>query len=402
MRALAVILALGAPLLAQNEGAKALNEAFSHLQVPDDREFRDHLDDVIEHGWIGDHPDLDDVLAKNEEALSLAAKIAEPEKASFLEGVRVTLETPLPHIEQAKHLATLRVLLARRKAAHGQCDEAAEQCLLALAMAAALDHDRIPIPRLIHSAISQMVAGCLADLVNGGHLSPAEIARIASALAGMRKREPAVADAIAAETEQTIRFVDRLFLDEEALARVLERAEASPNLFEMMKEGDEGLRNQWYDETRTLLEENGRKMAAAATPGHFAEMAVLWKESEAARTTPQGIPDVLFRLLAYEPRRMVDALASHQATLAGIATLVALRRYRDAKGDVPDRLSALVPEFLGEVPCDPFDGKPLRSKNEDGHLLIWSIGRDLTDDGGSKPVDEHDQLPGTDLVWELE
>ncbi len=400
MRALAVLLALAAPLLAQNEKAKAFNEAFSHLQVPENNELSEQMWDVIEHGWSGDHPDLDEVLAKNEEALSLAAMIAEPERASFLEGLTFSTDTPTRHHAQALRMTRLRVVLARRAAAHDLYDQAAEQCLLALSMGEALDHDRIAESRIMHAGISGFVDPCLADVVNSARISREEILKIATTLSGMRGREPAIADAIAADTEWEIRFVDGVFLDHDALARVLEH-EKSQDLAVKLGYADDATCQAWRTQTTAMLTENGKKTEAATRPGHIADLAAVWKDSEASRTQPQGIPDVLFRFLAHDHQRTVEVLANHQAGLAVLATLVALRRYRDAKGDAPGVLSALVPEFLDEVPSDPFDGKPLRYSVECDRVRVWSVGKDLGDDGGTKPYDPKSDLAGTDIILEL-
>jgi hypothetical protein len=47
-------------------------------------------------------------------------------------------------------------------------------------------------------------------------------------------------------------------------------------------------------------------------------------------------------------------------------------------GQLPDSLEALVPDYLPELPVDPYDGKPLRYDKE----RLWSVGSDLKDDGG--------------------
>ena len=84
----------------------------------------------------------------------------------------------------------------------------------------------------------------------------------------------------------------------------------------------------------------------------------------------------------------------------------ALELYRRRYGGYPDSLRQLVPEFLPEVPSDPFDGEPLRYRagiveisrsdihREGGRFVkvnrtvaepgarLYSIGPDLTDDGG--------------------
>jgi hypothetical protein len=53
---------------------------------------------------------------------------------------------------------------------------------------------------------------------------------------------------------------------------------------------------------------------------------------------------------------------------------VAVARYRQAEGRWPNDLNALVPKYLSSVPCDPFEGKPLRwvgSQEEAG--ACWTI-----------------------------
>jgi hypothetical protein len=62
---------------------------------------------------------------------------------------------------------------------------------------------------------------------------------------------------------------------------------------------------------------------------------------------------------------------------------IAARRYRLQHGELPSRPEDLVPEFLPQVPIDSFDGKPLRWKSSKTGLVIYSIGKDLVDDGGT-------------------
>jgi hypothetical protein len=61
----------------------------------------------------------------------------------------------------------------------------------------------------------------------------------------------------------------------------------------------------------------------------------------------------------------------------------ALERYRLEHNSFPDRLDALVPQFLSKIPNDLFGGKPLRyQKNSDGTYILYSIGWNQRDDGG--------------------
>ena len=41
-----------------------------------------------------------------------------------------------------------------------------------------------------------------------------------------------------------------------------------------------------------------------------------------------------------------------------------------------------MPEFLNSVPVDPYDGKPLKCKQSDHALRVYSIGFETLDDSG--------------------
>jgi hypothetical protein len=64
------------------------------------------------------------------------------------------------------------------------------------------------------------------------------------------------------------------------------------------------------------------------------------------------------------------------------ATAIAVQRYRQKHGKLPESLKQLVPESLGEVPADPFDGKPLRYVVRGEEAVLYSVGPNRRDDGG--------------------
>jgi hypothetical protein len=65
-------------------------------------------------------------------------------------------------------------------------------------------------------------------------------------------------------------------------------------------------------------------------------------------------------------------------TQAGLACEI----YKNLAGRYPENLETLVPKILPAVPIDPFTGKPLVYKIENGELLIYSLGSNQKDDGG--------------------
>jgi len=64
-------------------------------------------------------------------------------------------------------------------------------------------------------------------------------------------------------------------------------------------------------------------------------------------------------------------------------TALGLARYRLARGNYPDRLDELVPDYLKTALSDPVDGQPFRYRREDPQFpRLYSIGLNGRDDGG--------------------
>lgn len=70
-----------------------------------------------------------------------------------------------------------------------------------------------------------------------------------------------------------------------------------------------------------------------------------------------------------------------QLTLSATATVFALKAFHTDHGDYPAELSELVPQYLEAIPYDPFSGLYLKYSRE--KKIIYSVGKDNKDDGGS-------------------
>jgi type II secretory pathway pseudopilin PulG len=87
--------------------------------------------------------------------------------------------------------------------------------------------------------------------------------------------------------------------------------------------------------------------------------------------------------------------AADQAALA-----CALERYRLAKGQFPEKLEALVPEFVARLANDLFTGEPYKyRRTDDGQFTLYSVGWDEKDDGGVTGKTFYDEKHG-DWVWQ--
>jgi hypothetical protein len=100
-------------------------------------------------------------------------------------------------------------------------------------------------------------------------------------------------------------------------------------------------------------------------------------------------PAVVRKLTMPRPRqflltqRMSEIYRRNWALLRSTIVALAAERYRRAHGRWPASLDALVPDFLPQVLRDPYDGQPLRMRRLDNGIVIYSIGPDGEDNGGT-------------------
>ena len=96
----------------------------------------------------------------------------------------------------------------------------------------------------------------------------------------------------------------------------------------------------------------------------------------------------------------VRGISRAAATLRAQECLVALRRWQATHTRWPRSLKAAVTEAgMRAVPADPYDGKPLRLVMLAGAPVVYSVGRDGTDDGGQK--DSKFDTQDGDLLYRL-
>lgn len=88
-----------------------------------------------------------------------------------------------------------------------------------------------------------------------------------------------------------------------------------------------------------------------------------------------------FCLIASRLRFAYEANATQNALLL---VSLALHTYYAEHGSYPAALTALIPDYLSAIPADPFALKdPLRYKKTNKSYVLYSIGPDGKDDGGT-------------------
>lgn len=83
---------------------------------------------------------------------------------------------------------------------------------------------------------------------------------------------------------------------------------------------------------------------------------------------------------AIKASRTAETMDHARREVAGTAW--ALSAHYAQHKSFPQNLEQLVPRYLSSVPADPFNGKPLRYAVRGDSCVVYSVGRNLIDDGG--------------------
>jgi hypothetical protein len=105
-----------------------------------------------------------------------------------------------------------------------------------------------------------------------------------------------------------------------------------------------------------------------------------WKGSDAWLKNASGM---LTRLLFPALSHCAETVARAEAQRGLLQMGLAAYRFQADRARLPATVDELAPDFIPAVPQDPFDGKPLRMKRTARGLVLYSIGPDLTDNGGA-------------------
>jgi hypothetical protein len=322
---------------------------------------------------------LADELDRLTPALHEARKLADRPRGRYpITYAPNPINTLLDQQQQSRLVSALLAYDARRLAQEGDPKAALASCRAALNAGRSLGDEPTGISQLVRTA--GVAVGC------------GEIERV------LAQSEPA---------EDDLALVQRLLLEEDRFPTLLvllrgERAMGN-RLFEGVAKGEVRLgdagstpapppglmdsiggwleRRHFGPEHPLQLETMTGRVKVARLPLHEQPAAMKDRAIEEDRDLPSGA--VMTRLLLPALDKLCQASWRKHAQVRSLAVLVAVERFRKANGRWPDRLDELTPRFLAAVPLDPYDGKPLRYRRLGDGVVVYSVGPDETDNGGT-------------------
>jgi hypothetical protein len=351
-----------------------------------------------------DAPKHADWLRVNEKSLALAIE-ATRRKDYFLPmvargqdgGRRMLIHCSLPTVQKNREIALLLSLRVTLRLGEGKVDAALEDALAMRRLGVLVASGATLIESLVGAAVQTMAHQSEAAIFEHGKPTAKQALAYQVELLKLPPRLP-IADQIACH--------DRLmFLDAvQALAR--DKVGDFPDLGGFFKPGGEfgpqaidfevvcRFGNRWYDEVGSTL----RKPTRAERAAGAGDIGKRWQKFRVDALVPETIPadpekwreqlseragKLLVALLVPAFQKVAEAADRVEQMHRNALILTALAAYHADEKKYPKELDGLVPKYLKRVPDDVFNGKELIYCRVDTGYLLYSVGPNEKDDGGT-------------------
>jgi ABC-type transport system involved in multi-copper enzyme maturation permease subunit len=304
------------------------------------------------------------------------------------------VNTLLPHVQRNRILASLLRYDAIWRAEEDAADGALASCRASLNAGRAIGDEPVMVSMLVRMACRALALEAIHRVLAQGEPSEEALAELQRLL---EREEAEPLFLIAARGERAIwdRFMNALesgAVSHRELVQVAAMADCQvPLVTHALLLTGLTVKN----ERAALLRFLTRFVEIAKLPAEE-RVAPLHEWAEEHKELP-SLARCLTGGTTWKPSlmRMADVHAHHDALIRCAVVTTAVERYRRAHGRWPDTLQSLLPQFLARVPKDPYDGQPLRYRIVSDGVVLYSIGPDGQDDGGTNLTQTRVVLRGT-------
>jgi hypothetical protein len=264
-----------------------------------------------------------------------------------------TWSSALTCLEPARQGARFLKLEIHVRAHHDDAAGVADSISTGLLLARSFEFEPVISMQLVRNSIELMMIDLLKQLLPVMRFSDADLSRLQQELLAPDFRENA-RRVLAGERAQGIALFDELSSAPVGNASDLASRAARPA------------------DMANYLTSMQDYVLAAEKPWPEALAATDAVSSEFGNTLP--FVDVLAPQMASDMGLNVEFAARAAAVNRIAALAIALERYRRAKAKPPATLDELAPQFIREVPLDPYTGKAFNYQETDASYVIYSLG----------------------------
>ena len=312
-------------------------------------------------------------IADNNEALDLFHEGSQIEDCRYPIDLTAGLVTLTPNLTELRSAVMLLVLDAVLHAENGLSQSATRSAASAFGLARSLAREPVTVSQLVRAACQNLALSAVEQVVNRTELTEEQLLELIASV-NESERISDMSCAFVGERCAGIGFFrgpesvgpdfmgggGPIFRSVLALYKGVGMADADAVIYLDLMEG---------------------YLKAAQLPMHQRLEAVNAVDARLRSTSKvhvmlHSIMPALSRITTIETRAIAHLRAAQVA--------LAIQRYRLAADRFPNKLADVVPAYIETVPKDPFDGNDLRYKKLEPGFVVYSIGEDLSDDGGKE------------------
>ena len=304
----------------------------------------------------------------------------------------------LDYVQETRSVANLLFCDAILRGHDGELDGAAESCAAILNTARPLKDQPFLIAQLVRIAEQFIAVSAIERTLGQGTLSEANLQKL-QALLESEADDDGLHNALRGERAAAHQTYLNLRTGKTTLSEIFGTAKMKMSLGERMLDVFPGLILNSYPEYLRQLTERVRasKMKDPERQEAFDKLDQQVREQRARLLGG----NLLISLMMPATGKVGEATQRSQAQLRSTIAAIAAERYRLKHDAWPRGLDDLVKEgLLKEVYTDPYDGKPLRFKRTPTGIVIYSVGYNKVDNGGT--LNRADpRAAGSDIGFEL-
>jgi hypothetical protein len=277
----------------------------------------------------------------------------------------------------------------------GNPGKAADSCLDGMEFGVVLPRGGSIIAGLVSVAI-ESICSCQLDRIIE-KLSPDDLARVATRLDSIEKKRVPFSDVIIEEGYSSASWYMELFRDPNIIKEIR-------NPKNWIKSDLSGFGNEPNIWTNIKYAFANKTAALQQNLDYYKAVAAEQKGQYIGKSSVTVPDNILKSLILSDVVRARMPFTKNEAIATLLRTEVALRLYYAENKRYPSSLSEIVPKYLKSELVDPFGmGKPLRYKSLDNgkKFLLYSLGANMTDEGGNPPVKQGDYQSADMVVGKL-
>ena len=293
----------------------------------------------------------------------------------------------LPHLAQLREFERLLSADAYLWAHEGKYGEAVEDILAGMQLSSILCDEPILISQLVRIAMNNITYDAAQQALPAENFPP-DLARRLIDYAGRIDGRDSFSESFQGEGFFGLDAFEQ-FRDGRLDSGVIQTSSWTDNL--LLQAYGSTLARPWLNMDEETYSDIIGRVADLSQRPYYEARPLMDEVQQEVDNLP--ITRVFSRIMLPALTRTLEAQAMNEARLDLMQIGLSLEQYRARTGTLPDTLDPIASSLGGAVPVDPFTGTPYVYRPSGGGFLLYSVGRNQTDDGGRQ------ESRTGDIVW---